>query len=133
MDTLRRLPTHGDGLLDIREPARTLPGTMVNEITDTQADMACEDGATARNGYGERGLAPPRRRHRAAHPQAARGDVIPGGPDREVLARGPRRRSRSCGLTTPRRGRPILLISTCHAFILRAVAIDMTTICAPFV
>lgn len=59
MDTLRRLPTHGDGLLDIREPARTLPGTMVNEITDTQADMACEDGATARNGYGERGLAPP--------------------------------------------------------------------------
>ena len=59
MDTLRRLPTHGDGLLDIREPARTLPGTMVNEITDTQADMAGEDGATARNGSGERGLATP--------------------------------------------------------------------------
>lgn len=73
MDTLRRLPTHGDGLLDIREPARTLPGTMVNEITDTQADMACEDGATARNGYGERGLAPPSATSCCASPSCARG------------------------------------------------------------
>lgn len=32
---------------------------MVNEIMDAQADMACEDGATARNGYRERGLATP--------------------------------------------------------------------------
>lgn len=32
---------------------------MVNEIMDAQADMACEDGATARNGYRERGLVTP--------------------------------------------------------------------------
>lgn len=59
MDTLQQLPTHGDGLLDTRELARTLLETMVNEIMDAQADMACEDGATARNGYRERGLATP--------------------------------------------------------------------------
>ena len=59
MDTLQQLPTHGDGLLDIRELARTLLETMVNEIMDAQADMACEDEATARNGYRERGLATP--------------------------------------------------------------------------
>lgn len=59
MDTLQQLPTHGDGLLDMRELARTLLETMVNEIMDAQADMACEDGATARNGYRERGLATP--------------------------------------------------------------------------
>lgn len=59
MDTLRQLPTHGDGLLDMRELARTLLETMVNEIMDAQADMACEDGATVRNGYRERGLTAP--------------------------------------------------------------------------
>ena len=59
MDTLQQLPTHGDGLLDIKELARTLTGAMVNEIMDARADMACEDGATARNGYRERGLATP--------------------------------------------------------------------------
>ena len=73
MDTLRRLPTHGDGLLDIREPARTLPGTMANETTGTQADMACEDGATARNGYRERGLATPVGDIVRASPSCARG------------------------------------------------------------
>ena len=59
MDTLQQLPTHGDGPPDMRELARTLPGSMVNEIMDAQADMACEDGATARNGYRERGLTTP--------------------------------------------------------------------------
>lgn len=59
MDTLRQLPTHGDGLLDMRELARTLLENMVNEIMDAQAGMACEDGATARNGYRERGLTAP--------------------------------------------------------------------------
>lgn len=59
MDALQQLPTHEDGLLDIRELARTLLETMVDEITDAQADMACEDGATARNGYHKRGLATP--------------------------------------------------------------------------
>ena len=59
MDALQQLPTRGDGLLDMRELARTLLETMVNEIMDAQADMACEDGATARNGYRERGLATP--------------------------------------------------------------------------
>lgn len=59
MDTLPRLPTRGDGFLDMRELARTLPGTMVNEVMDAQADMTCEDGVTARNGYRERGLATP--------------------------------------------------------------------------
>lgn len=59
MDTLQQLPTHGDGLLDMRELARTLLESMVNELMDAQADMLCEDGANARNGYRERGLATP--------------------------------------------------------------------------
>lgn len=59
MDTSRQLPTHGDGLLDMRELARTLLESMVNELMDAQADMLCEDGANARNGYRERGLATP--------------------------------------------------------------------------
>lgn len=59
MDTLQQLPTHRDGLLDMRELARTLLETMVNEVMDAQADMLCEDGANARNGYRERGLATP--------------------------------------------------------------------------
>lgn len=59
MDTLQQLPTHGDGPLDMRELARTLLETIVNEIMDAQADMACEDGAAARNGYRERGLTAP--------------------------------------------------------------------------
>lgn len=76
MGASQQLPTHGDGPLDMRGLTRTLPETMVNEIMDAQADMACWDGATARNGYRGRGLATPRRRHRALHPQAARGDVF---------------------------------------------------------
>lgn len=59
MDTSQQLPTHGDGLLDMRELARALPESMVNEVMDAQADMLCEDGANARNGYRERGLATP--------------------------------------------------------------------------
>ena len=59
MDTSRQLPTHGDGLLDMRELARTLLESIVNELMDAQADMLCEDGANARNGYRERGLATP--------------------------------------------------------------------------
>lgn len=59
MDTLQQLPTHGDGLLDMRELARTLLESMVNEVMDAQADMLCEDGANSRNGYRERGLATP--------------------------------------------------------------------------
>ena len=47
MDTSRQLPTHGDGLLDMREPARTLLESMVNEVMDAQADMPCGDGANA--------------------------------------------------------------------------------------
>ena len=57
MDTLQQLPTHGDGFLDMRELARTLLETMVNEVMDAQTDMLCEDGANARNGYRERSLA----------------------------------------------------------------------------
>ena len=41
MDTSRQLPTHGDGLLDMREPARTLLESMANEVMDAQADMLC--------------------------------------------------------------------------------------------
>lgn len=37
---MQQLPTHGDGLLDMRELARTLLETMVNEIMGAQADMA---------------------------------------------------------------------------------------------
>lgn len=59
MDASRQLPTHGDGLLDMREPARTPLESMVNEVTDARADMPCEDGANARDGYRERGPATP--------------------------------------------------------------------------
>lgn len=69
---------------------------------DAQANMAREDGATARNGYRERGLATPWR-HRAAHPPAARGDTFPEGPDREVPAHGPRRRGGRRGVVGRRR------------------------------
>ena len=41
------------------EPARTPLESMVNELMDAQADMLCEDGANARNGYRERGPATP--------------------------------------------------------------------------
>lgn len=58
MDTSRQLPTHGDGLLDMGELARTLLESMVNKVMDAQADMLCEDGANSRNGYRERGLPP---------------------------------------------------------------------------
>ena len=59
MDTSRQLPAHRDGLLDMRELARTLLETMLNEVMDARADMLCEDGANDRNGYRERGLAAP--------------------------------------------------------------------------
>ena len=59
MDASRRLPTHGDGLLDMGELARTLLESMVDEVMDARAGMPCEDGANARNGYRERGLATP--------------------------------------------------------------------------
>ena len=59
MDTSRQLPTHGDGPLDMRKLARTLLESMANEVMDAQADMPCGDGANARNGYRERGLATP--------------------------------------------------------------------------
>lgn len=59
MDASRQLPTHGDGLLDMRELARTLLESMVDEMMGAQADMLCGDGANARNGYRERGPATP--------------------------------------------------------------------------
>lgn len=59
MDASRQPPTHGDGLLGMRGLARTLLESMANEVMDAQADMPCEDGADARDGYRERGLAAP--------------------------------------------------------------------------
>lgn len=59
MDASRRLPARGDGPLGMRELARTLLEPMVNEVMDARADMLCEDGANARNGYRERGPATP--------------------------------------------------------------------------
>ncbi len=56
MDTLRQLPTHGDGLLYMGELARTLLETMASEVMDTQADMPGGDGANARIGHHERSL-----------------------------------------------------------------------------
>ena len=87
MDALQQLPTHGDGLLDMRELARTLLESMVNEVMDAQADMPCEDGANSRNGYRGRGLATPRRRHHPAHTQAEGRDLLPRGNNRAPLAR----------------------------------------------
>ena len=43
----------------MRELARTLLESMVDEVMDAQADMLCGDGANARNGYRERGPATP--------------------------------------------------------------------------
>ena len=51
MDASRQPPTHGDGLLGMRGLARTLLESMANEMMDAQADMPCEDGADARDGY----------------------------------------------------------------------------------
>ena len=77
MGASQQLPTHGDGLLDMRGLTRTLPETMVNEIMDAQADMACWDGATARNGYRGRGLAtPPSATSCPASPSCARGRIL---------------------------------------------------------
>lgn len=56
MDTLRQLPTHGDGLLYMGELARTLLETMASEVMDAQADMLCGVGANIRNGHCGRGL-----------------------------------------------------------------------------
>ena len=79
MDTLQQLPTHGDGLLDIRELARTLLESMVNKVMDAQADMLCEDGANSRDGYRERGLATPVGDITLRHTQARAGTCFPEG------------------------------------------------------
>lgn len=102
MDTSRQLPTHGDGLLDMRELARTLLESMVNKVMDAQADMLCEDGANSRNGYRERGL-PPRRRHHPAHTQAEGRDPLPRVPVRALLARRQGRRGGRRGVVGQRR------------------------------
>lgn len=78
MDALQQLPTHGDGIFDMRGLVRTLLETMASEIMDAQVGMACEDGATTCNGYRERGWPPPSA-HRAPHLHVAHGDVFPGG------------------------------------------------------
>lgn len=89
MDTLQQLPTHGDGLLDIRELARTLLESMVNKVMDAQADMLCEDGANSRDGYRERGLATPVGDITLRHTQAEGRDLLPRGNNRALLARRP--------------------------------------------
>lgn len=91
MDTSRQLPTHGDGLLDMREPARTLLESMVNEVMDAQSDMLCG-----------------RWRHHPAHTQAEGRHLPPGGRNRALPARRRGRwprPSRSRGRTASRRGR----------------------------
>ncbi|MEA5020612.1 MAG: transposase [Gordonibacter sp.] len=49
------MPKFDDGILDLRELARTLAETLINEIMAAQADMLCEDG-NSRNGYRKRKL-----------------------------------------------------------------------------
>ena len=57
MDTLQQVPADGNGKADLGELARVLLETMADAVMDAQADALCEDGANARNGYRERGLA----------------------------------------------------------------------------
>lgn len=75
MDALQQLPTHGDGIFDMRGLVRTLLETMASEIMDAQVGMACEDGATTCNGYRERGLAAPVGASCSSSPCCARGRI----------------------------------------------------------
>lgn len=59
----------------MRGLARTLLETMASEIMDAQVGIACEDGATTRNGYRERGLAAPVGASCSASPGCARGRI----------------------------------------------------------
>lgn len=65
---------------------------MVNEIMDARADMACEDGATARNGYRERGLATPVGDIVLRIPKLCAGTHFPEGLIERRSPGGPRRR-----------------------------------------
>ena len=72
----------------MRELARTLLESVVNEVMNAKAAMPCEDGADARDGHRGRGL-PPRRRHRPTHAQAESRRLLPRGHNRALLARRP--------------------------------------------
>ena len=92
MDALQQLPTHDDGLLDIRELTRAPGDHGGRGAMYAQTDMACEGGATARNGYRERGLASLFGDIVQRIPKLRAETYFPEGLNREVLARGPRRR-----------------------------------------
>lgn len=53
--TSRGIPGFDDGMVSIRELIRIMAESLVNEITDEQAEDAC-GGGNQRNGYRERDL-----------------------------------------------------------------------------
>lgn len=63
MDTLSQInldlpemPRFDNGMVNIRELARTVSEMIINEIMNAQADIMCEDTGNTRNGYRERKL-----------------------------------------------------------------------------
>jgi putative transposase len=56
MSAAASMPRFGDGSVNLQELARQLVEQVVNEVMSTEADMACEDVGTARNGYRDRKL-----------------------------------------------------------------------------
>ena len=97
MGTLQQLPTHGD--------APRHEGAGAHAPGDHGERAHGRAGGHGLRGRGNRAQRLTRararhlrRRHRAANCQATRGDVLPGRPDREVLAGGPRRRSGRRGI-----------------------------------
>jgi putative transposase len=56
MSAAASMPRFGDGSVNLQELARQLVEQVVNKVMSTEADMACEDVGTARNGYRDRKL-----------------------------------------------------------------------------
>ena len=68
-----------DGSLDTQKLVRILPESALNAIMDEQADMACEGGASSRNGYRERGLLTPAGKITLRIPKLRCGTYFPDG------------------------------------------------------
>ena len=56
MSAAASMPRFGDGSVNMQELARQLVEQVADEVMSTEADMACEDVGTARNGYRDRKL-----------------------------------------------------------------------------
>lgn len=85
-----QMPRFDDGMVNMAELIRVMAEPLVNEIMGAQADEACEAG-NRRNGYRERRLTTSFGTINLRIPKLhAGGGLLPRGPDRALLARGPR-------------------------------------------